>query len=177
MQKKVIIILSLLLMLNSANSQDSKSKQLVSVNLDITGKGSPTKCANADTSDYYFATINVFNTQDTTVAFWIMSCSWPMDGFVIYSDSIAFQFCFSGCDNNIPEKISLPQKKSIQFYGTIKSWKKDSSIARVKVGFRYFRTVDELWNFDGSNDSKKVNKIVWSNEVKLYDNLYSYEIK
>lgn len=177
MFKRIIVAFSLLLMFNSAYSQDSKIKQLVSVKLDIVGKGAPTICANADTSDYYFATINVLNTQDTTVTFWIMSCSWPMDGFVIYSDSIAFQFCFGGCDSNTPEKISLPPKKSIQFYGTIKNWKKDSSIARVKVGLRYFRTVDDLWRFDGSYDSKKLHKIVWSNEVELKDNLYSYEIK
>lgn len=100
-----------------------------------------------------------------------------MDGFVIHNDSMAFQFCFGGCDINIPEKIILPTQKSSQFYGTIKSWKKDSSISRIKVGFRYFRTVEALWNFDGSDDKRNQNQIIWSNEVELKDNLYRFEIK
>ena len=177
MSKRIIVAFTLIWMFNSAYAQDIKKKQLLSVKLDIIGKGAPAICANVDSSDYYFATINVLNTQDTTVTFWIMSCSWPMDGFVIHSDSIAFKFCFGGCDHDTPEKISLPKKKSVQFYGTIKSWKKDSSVARIKVGLRYFGTVADLWNFDGLNDNKKPNKIIWSNEVELKDNLYSHEIK
>ena len=82
-----------------------------------------------------------------------------------------------GCDHNVPEKISLPPKKSVQFNGTIKSWKKNPSIARIKVGFRHFQTVDELWYFVGAKESRDLNKMVWSNEVDLKDNLYSYEIK
>jgi hypothetical protein len=177
MFKRIIVAFSLLLMFDLTYSQGSKNKQLVSVTLDIVGKGAPAICANADTSDYYFVTVNVLNMQDTTITFYIMDCSWPMDAFVIKSDSIAFRFCFSGCDNNIPERISLPKTKSVQFYGTIKSWKKSSSIARIKVGFRYFPTFNDIWNSDGSQGRRNLNKIVWSNEVELKDYLYSYEIK
>src|SRR5215471_11437699 len=129
MLKRIIIAFSLLLIFKSIFSQESKNKPIVSVNLDIIGKGAPTACARVDTSGYYFVTVNVLNTQDTTVSFFIMSCEWAMDGFVIQSDSVAFQFCFRGCDHNVPEKISLSKGQSVQFYGTIKSWKKDLSVA------------------------------------------------
>ncbi len=177
MFKRLIVAFWLLLLFDSTYSQDSKNKQVLSVTLDIVGKGAPTTCAKVDTSDYYFATVNVLNTQDTAVSIWVFSCSWPMDAFAIHSQSIAFTFCFSGCDHNVPKKISIPPKRSVQFYGTIISWKKDTSIARIKVGFRYFRTFNDLWNSDRSKESQKLYTMIWSNEVELKDNLYSYEIK
>jgi hypothetical protein len=176
MFNRIIFAFSLLLMFNGTYSQDSNNKQLVSVKLDIVGKGAPGICPKAKNSNYYFATVNVLNTQDTVVTFFINSCSWPMDGFVINSDSIGFYYCFGGCDHNVPESISISPKKSVQFYSTIISWKKDKSIARIKAGLIYFPTVNDLWHFDGRR-SKILDKIVWSNEVELKDNLYSYEIK
>jgi hypothetical protein len=89
---------------------------------------------------------------------------------------MVIKFCFAGCDHNVPEKISIPPKRSVQFYNTISRWKKDSSIARIKVGFKYFRTSSDLWN-DGIKKGQKLYTMIWSNEVELKDNLYSYEIK
>lgn len=177
MFKRIIAATLLLSIFNSSYSQVGNDQEFVSVKLDIVGKGAPAICANVDASDYYFATVNIVNTQDSTVTFFIMSCSWPMDGFIIKSDSIAFQFCFAGCDHNVPEKITVPPKKSVQFYGTINSWKKSSAIAKIKVGFRYFATVDDLWSFGGTSADKKRYKLFWSNEVELKDSLYSYEVK
>jgi hypothetical protein len=164
-------------MFDSKYSQDSKNKQVLSVTLDVAGKGAPTYCAKVGKHDYYFATVNVLNTQDTTVSIFILNCSWTFDGFVINNDSMELSSCNVGCDHNVPEKISIPPKRSVQFYNTISSWKKDSSIARIKVGFKYFRTGNDLWNSDGSKKSQKLYTMIWSNEVELKDRLYSYEIK
>jgi len=177
MFKRTIVAFCLLLLFTSIYSQNSKNKQELSVTLDVVGKGAPATCAHADTSNYYFATVNVLNTQDTAISIWVFSCSWPMDAFAINSQSIAFRFCFRGCDHNVPKEIRIPPKKSVQFYGTISSWKKDSSIARIKVGFKYFRTADALWDSEESKASQKLYTMIWSNEVELKDNLYSYEIK
>jgi hypothetical protein len=177
MFKRIIVVFWLLSMFDSAYSQDDKNKQVVSVTLDVVGKGAPTYCAKTRKYDYYFATVNVLNTQDTTVSFFIFNCSWTFDGFVINNDSMAFSNCYLGCDHNVPEKISIPPKRLVQFYNTISSWKKDSSIPRIKVGFKYFRTFSDLWNSDGSKKSQKLYTMIWSNEVGLKDNLYSYEIK
>lgn len=176
MFERIIIVFSLLLIFNTAYSQNSANKQLVLVTLDIVGKGAPGICPKAKMGKYYFVTVNVFNTQDTAVTFLINNCSWPMDGFVINNDSIGFYYCIGGCDHNVPERVSVPPKKSVQFNNTIISWKKGRSITRIKAGFIYFTTFNEIWYYDG-NYSKIADKIVWSNEVELKDNLYKYEIK
>ena len=176
---KIVAACLLVLLCHQGNSLHTNNKPTpsLSVTLAITGNGAPAVCIRADTSDYYFVTATVFNNEDTTVALFINSCSWPMEAFVVQNDSIRFEFCFSGCDHNVPEKISVPGKKSAQFYGTIKSWKKDPAIARIKLGFKHFRTVNDLWFSDESSRNKRQYTMYWSNEVELKDNLYSYEIK
>jgi hypothetical protein len=177
MFKRIIVAFGLLSMFISVYSQDSKDKQVLSVTLDIAGKGAPTCCAKVSKYDYYFATVNILNTQDTTVSIWVMSCSWPMETFAINSQNIVFRYCFGGCDYNVPDEIKIPPKKSVQFYGTIVNWNKDSSIAHIKVGFKYFRTFDDLWNADASKQSERPYTMIWSNEVELKDKMYTYEIK
>jgi hypothetical protein len=83
MFKRIIVVFWVLAVFNSAYSQDSKSQQILSVTLDVAGKGAPTYCAKLRKHDYYFATVNVLNTQDTAVSIWILNCSWKFDGFVI----------------------------------------------------------------------------------------------
>ena len=61
MFKRTIVAFLLLLLFISANSQNSKNKQLVTVKLNVIGKGVPTACVLADTSDFYLATVNVLN--------------------------------------------------------------------------------------------------------------------
>lgn len=174
---KIILAISLLLIFSSAHSQGSNSKELVSIKLDIVGRGTSTICRDMDTSTYYFVIVSVLNNQDTTIELTIFTCSWIWENFVTNNDSVLFTSCFLGCDHNVADGIIVPPKKAAQFYGTIKSNKKGSSVDKIKVGFRYFATGKDIWNFDGTPKNKKLYKLFWSNEVALKDNLYSYEVK
>jgi len=171
---KIILAISLILMFNSTYSQHN-GKELVSVNLSIVGKGKPIICSDSLAS--YFVVINVLNTQDTTVRFWNLNCTGLIDNFFIKGDSVFFGSCFSGCDREVPEEIMLPPKKMVQLNATITSYKKDFSIQRIKIGFKYFTTFHDAYNYGIENNKKNKIRIVWSNEVELKDNLYSYEVK
>lgn len=173
---KIVLANIMLVLLTSAYSQHN-NKELVSVNLSIVGKGKPFVCQNIDASEYYFVTVNVLNIQDTTVRFWVMDDCWPIESFFIKNDSIMFQSCFNGCEHSVPIEVIMPAKKSAQFYATVKSYKKEASTPLIKVGFRYFARVDDLWNYGIENPKLSKIKIFWSNEVELKDNLYSYEVK
>jgi hypothetical protein len=171
--RKIILAAAVLVIFDSTYSQTNNNPGLVSVNLSIVGKGTPTICS--DSSNYYFANLRVANTQDTAIRFWIMDCSWPVDNWVINNDAASLRFC--GCDSNIPVEIILSPRKSIEFYSAIKCHKKGSSTNRIKVGFVYFTNAQDIFNINKANSWSIKNNIFWSNEVELRNNLYTYEVK
>lgn len=160
----------------SVNAQHN-NRELLLVDATITGKGVADMCRLADTTSYYFVTVSITNTQDTAVQLWFMSCSWPMDSFSINNDSVVYRFCFSGCDHNVPDFILLPPQKTARFYGTIRSYKKDGSVPRVKVGFRYYNSFNNIFYTGPEGYRKHPCQLFWSNEIELKDNLYGYDIK
>ncbi|RYY54321.1 MAG: hypothetical protein EOO09_14690 [Chitinophagaceae bacterium] len=156
-------------------AQQTDHQRLVSIKAEITGRGVPAVCAKIDTTAYYFTKASIVNLQDSSIAFFIMSCSWPMDGFAIQGDSVGVESCFRGCDHNVPEKIVLAKGQSVEFNFTIKSWKRSSAISNLRIGFRLYKTIEDIWYFEGVG--KKANRyLIWSNEVKLQDKLYTYEV-
>ena len=170
---KIVVSVAVLAAFVTTYSQTSNNSALISVNLSIVGKGTPTLCS--DSSNYYFANLTISNTQDTTIRFWIMSCSWPIDNWLINNNAVSLRFC--GCDSNIPVEVVLSPQKSIEFYSAIKYHRKDSSGVRIRAGFLYFTSARDIFNNAGTT-SKNINRIkFWSNEVELKDNLYSYEIR
>lgn len=131
---QILIVFIALFIFVSTYGQDNK-KDLVTVKLDIIGKGSASRCRDAST--FYFANVKILNTQDTAITFWIRD-SWPDILFFTNTDSVVFHSCDRGYEGDELDKITLPPKNAVQFYCTIKSWKKDSSIPLIKAGFRYF---------------------------------------
>jgi hypothetical protein len=171
---KIALINSIIFLITSAYAQID-NKDLLSVNLSIVCKGKASVCRQVDTSTYYIVVVNIVNLQDTTIKFWVMDDCWSADNFFIKHDSITFESCFSGCEHTMPLAVVVPPKKSAQFYATIYSAKKQATPSLIKVGFKYFPTAKEQWDY-GTPGHRKA-KVFWSNEVELKDNLYSFEIK
>jgi hypothetical protein len=174
---KIILIISMLLCFSSAHSQNYRSKDFVSVKLDVIGRGAPSICVDTDSSAYYFVVVNVLNNQDTTINLTIMTCSWVWENFVTNSDSVLFSSCFLGCDYNVADIIKVPPKKFAQFYGTIKNNSRESSTDKVKVGFGYFAAGKDIWDFNRTPNNNKLYRLFWSNEVELKDNIYSFRVR
>ena len=92
-----------------------KEKQLkFSVQLEITGKGYFNFDRGERKHDDYYSKVTVTNQEDTTITFWMMSCSWWSHTLLFDSDSM--QFSTGGCDKNIPVEVKLKPGKSIVFY-------------------------------------------------------------
>jgi hypothetical protein len=174
---RIILITVALFVFAKAYSQYNRNQELISVILDVGGIGTPKSCNDWDTSAYYFAKVSILNTQDTTIHFWIISCSWPMTILTTNIDSVFFSPCFNGCDRDDLDEITLLPKKAVQFYCTIPYNNKSTTISTIKAGFRYFTNPEDLWDFDKTRDKKKVFKTFWSDEVELKDKMYSYEVR
>lgn len=169
--QEVFLLVITMVIFNYTYPQTLSNSAVVSINLSIVGKGTPSICS--DSSDYFFAKLNVVNTQDSTIKFWIMSCSWPADNWVISNKAVSLHFC--GCDSNIPIEIILFPKKSVEFYTVIRNRNWAISPIRIKVGFLYAKNSKDIFKI--SNEKTKGEMIFWSNEVELKDNLFNYEIR
>ena len=170
--KVIALAVTILAVSKSTHSQTTNNSEPISIYLSIIGKGIPEICS--DSSAHYFVSLRVLNMQDTSVRFWIYSCSWFVDNWVISNNGGSLDNC--GCDSNIPVEIILTPKKSIEFYSTLKYKKIDGENVRIKAGFKYFTRALDIVNFAGKQEREKV-KIFWSNEIRMWDNLYNYEVK
>ena len=150
-------------------SQKDDSKDLITVDLRIVAQGASHNFK--DTKSGYFAIATITNSQDTTINFWIMNCSWPRDNWVT-SNSIVY-FESPGCDNNSVIRVELLPHKKIDFYGVLQGSDKKLSNNKVRLGFLYFSKFKDLFNPLGRDELKQVKKY-WSNEVQLEDTLFTY---
>ena len=107
-----------------------KEKQLkISVKLEITGKEYFKYGRDSKARDHFFSRVCITNQEDTTITFWMMSCSWWLKTLQFDRDSM--QFSTGGCDKNIPVEIKLKPGKSIIFYPVFH----DNSIYRFAHGY------------------------------------------
>jgi len=107
-----------------------KEKQLkISVKLEITGKGFFQYGQDTKVRDDYFSRVCITNQEDTTITFWMMSCSWWHQTLIFDTDSM--EFSTGGCDKNITVEIKLKPGKSIVFYPVFH----DNSIYRLSHGY------------------------------------------
>ena len=154
--------------------QKADTAELISVSLKIVGKGTPIYATPRDTAPGYFALVTVTNRQDTTIHFWVMSCSWAIDNFVTSSDSI--RFWYPGCDHNIPDNIDLLPHHSVDFYGCFKPSKKVPLPRTVKLGLIYVNRQWDLWDYIAGKKALQQFAVYWSNSVRIVDNLYQYRV-
>lgn len=121
----------------------------------------------------YLAMVKVTNPGDSIVNFPIMSCSWMSSNFASNNKEISLSYL--QCDINTEEIINLQPQKSIYFYFIIKSQKKILINSKFKIGFLYFPNASEFLNYRIGNTKGENQKIFWSNEVELKDNLNKYQ--
>ena len=146
----------------------------VSVKMEITGRGYFQYGRDTKVRDDYFGRVCITNHENTTLTFWMMSCSWWMQTLIFDTDSIEFSGC--GCDKNIPVKVELKPGKSIVFYPVFSDISKKrfhqvySSITRnnkqIKIGFNLMKNVSKDRNGEPP-ELVKSGETYWSNPVSL----------
>jgi len=153
------------------SAQNTDDKTLVSVSLQIIGKGT---VGTFYKETGYFTMATVTNQQDTPIVFWIMSCGWPVENWVTSNDSV--HCYYFGCDSNFPEDIRLKPHQSIHFYGFLKHTGQKPFCRKVKLGFRYYVGMMDLLNLPNRKIKPAPPTVYWSNEVDIKDNLFQFQI-
>ncbi len=172
-----LLLNSLCCLAQKVSAQNINEKAFISVSLQIIGKGTvrayqDAKGSHNDTG--YFTVATVTNQQDTAIVFWIMSCGWPSANWLTSNDSL---YCGNfGCDINIPDDIRLKPHQSIHFYGLLSRFRQKPFCRKVKLGFKYYRDLIDLWHFPNSTIKPAPPTVYWSNEVEIKDNLFEYQI-
>ena len=150
------------------------SSEIISVSADIVAldESINLKFPNAESQEY-FIVISLSNTQDTSIHFQIMTCSWG-ESFIFNQDS--FNLFYPGCDINVPVRIEIEAHNSVKFFGKLRCYKKNIDVINppsFKIGF-----VDLPYKFGDAPYLKKDKmkyKIYWSNDILLQSKLYQYE--
>jgi len=120
----------------------------------------------------YDISIAIFNLSNTTVAFWMMTCSWH-DNFLINNDYICF--CSWGCDKNFPTLIKLKPNYSLVLKASVCKWPNDPrpNNSTTRFGLNYIDSI-KCKNYNEYNetmsDLSKWDRIIWSNPLYLQDN-------
>jgi hypothetical protein len=153
--------------------QKADTVDLISVSLRIVGKGTPQY--PKDASPGYFALATLTNNLDTAIHFWIMTCSWYAHNWISSNDSIHF-FGSPVCDRNITDRINLLPHQSMDFYGLFELRDNKPLPEMVKLGFIYFTSSDDIEDYLRGRNNPENFKIYWSNQAKIRDNLYSYQL-
>jgi len=141
-----------------------KDKSLkVSVKMEITGKGYYQYGKDTRVREDYFSKISLTNQEDTTLTFWMMSCSWWEETLIFDRDSM--EFSASGCDKNIPVKVALKPGKSLIVYPVIHANSK--KINQVRIGFVLMKEEELNNHFADRATFLKIKNVYWSNPVSL----------
>ncbi len=152
-------------------SQSGQPGDLVTVRLSVVGQGIGFGLSNDnDQEECFFALATVTNLQDTAIAFFTSTCSWPISNWRTSSEKVFLNIL--GCDAQDFERITLLPKQTIEFNIALSFRDKKSKVDSVKLGFIYCTAVLDL--LDRKNPRIPV---FWSNEVSLINSLNTYQIR
>src|ERR1035437_1649941 len=146
-----------------------KDKPLnVSIKLEITGKGFYQYGKDTRVREDYFSKISLTNHEDSTITFWMMSCSWGESTLKFDRDSM--EFSTGNCTKDIPVKIELKSGKSLIIYPVFHANSK--RINQIRIGFVLFKVDNTSDYFVDPSNFIKTKNIYWSNPVifKNYHN-------
>lgn len=121
---------------------------------------------------FYYVSLDLINNTDSTVSFWMMSCSWQ-DNWIINSDSA--RFYYQGCDSNFPELKQILSGQKLTFVGILQFLSPlQSEIEKdFKIGFVEIKQHEYLINSDFRSvllpKIKDKKDIIWSEAFKLND--------
>ena len=119
---------------------------------------------------FYSIDIGLINDTDSTIHFWMMSCSW-MDN-MRFSTAKAYLYLW-GCDKNCPELYQVESGHKITYNGVLCI--ENASIIKnhkdIKLGFVLIRAGETSGNSDFlrllSDKIKRKKDFIWSNTFKI----------
>ena len=120
---------------------------------------------------FYSIDIGLINDTDSTIHFWMMSCSW-MDN-MRFSTAKAYLYKWGGCNKNVPELKQIEPGHKITYNGIICI--RNASFFRnhkdVKLGFVLIRKGETSGDSDFervlSDKIKRKKDFIWSNAFKI----------
>jgi hypothetical protein len=120
---------------------------------------------------FYSTDIYLINDTDSTIHFWMMSCSW-MDNMRFSTDK-AYLYKWGGCNKNVPELKQIEPGQKITYNGItcIRNTSFFRSQNDVKLGFVLIRKGETSGNSDFervlSDKIKSKKDFIWSNAFKI----------
>ncbi|MGC4101531.1 hypothetical protein [Ferruginibacter sp.] len=148
--------------------------RIITVNVDIvaSSKSLESQYSKAE-NESFFIVITLENTQDTTVHFTTMTCSWE-DSFVFNNDSMYLYY--PGCDSNYPTSLDIIPHGKVKFFAELAGigknydWQNPPSF---KIGFADLPS-KFFWENHSRRDKMKY-PIFWSDNTNLISSLYDYK--
>lgn len=167
----------LLIFICNSHSQVSSKKDIITVKIFPIAQGISTHIPNQYkiANQSYFTYMSITNNQDTTISFYLMSCSWMIDNWISDNDSISLLFL--GCDINTPLYITLLPHQLIDFSAIIITKPHTEMSTLFRFGFLYFKKEKDLLDYIPKKNKTDNIRIYWSDAIKLEDNLFKYHIE
>ena len=133
---KLIVVFSLFVFLNSCGAQNQYRKCL-KVNIDVIGKINPS-FVNEKEGEFYSVKISLVNKTDSTLRFWVMSCSWQ-DNWVFNSNDIIFYR--DNCLKNIMKVKELAPNGILTYTGVlaVRTNQISKRLKNLRLGFIFVR--------------------------------------
>jgi hypothetical protein len=171
---RVIIISTLFAACRDTKSPIKSDDPIVSVSVDLIRDDKALFSQYVKTnSEEYFITIRLTSTQDSSIHFKIMTCSWG-ESFITNTDSIFV--LEQECDNNFPTEIEIKPHKSKKFFGKLTSLVRSPDTTTFKLGLVDLPYKRDRGLFSRYSKSDKMKyKIFWSNEIILKSELNTYK--
>ncbi len=178
---RLALLISLFFTFSDGKAQPSK--EIIEVKAEVLGLGNE---INDTINNFYrlrhFTRVEIRNTQDTAINFYILSCPAEVS-FLTDNDSIHFRSEFIGCDVVIPDKIKLQPKQRLIINGSFLTYSKTVK-REFKLGFAML-SFSELFDLEFGNnknrnrynDFLKKRKIYWSDKIILRDSNAEYYIE
>ena len=153
-----VLLLALILIsfMTDSYAQSTIRDNLLAVDIDIISQDSIYTRPN---SYLYISVLSVFNTQDTTVNFWISTGSWQRYNWVSSNDSV--EIFYNGCDFCDETLIKLPPHKSLKFFACLIG-NKQFIQKDFQLGFLVFNSLESLLSYGVKNHKKTYISQYWS---------------
>lgn len=158
-------------------AQASDSSEIIMVTVDIIARDRSEELVKYPQTkrEEYYITIDLKNTQDTSVKIAIMNCTW-FQSFTTDGDSLYLKPKL--CDHNDPDYLKIPAHKSVRFYATLVNNKVTAMNTKrcFKIGFISMPFKDLFFVEQITKQERiKKYKTYWSKNVDLVEKLNTYE--
>ena len=163
--KKIIYTLFFLVLVSSCTKSKVRQKDL-QIKVEVSEK-KKLHLSSTFELECYPVKISLINNTDSTIRYWIMTCSWEYN-FVLTSDSV--NLFGLGCDGNFPtSRVILPRDTIVykNEYLKVFRWPEKQKTANVRLGFILIRENESTVNtFEGILSEKRKIKtdVIWSDD-------------